>query len=491
MKNLYALLVLIIIPVAGFAQFETPNESTTYTLDDLVTISEGVVTFADGAYQINDSLTISITDTLEINEDATVLIAGVALVTIQGGFYVNSNSLFTKTDSTYRGFRLESESVVRLEGATFEYGGGFKAISGNLTMIDCIVRYQTTEVATGGAVALSNGKPYFDNCTFLENETAAIAGSANGSIAPTIINSTFTGNNTLNQNKPQINLGPSGEDTIFVMDNIVTGYPEHTKAGGIGVSSLIGGVSHAVISGNEVSGNRYGITAVGSLIYTRIVGNICEDNNIEGLPMLGGSGININAVGENGHVILNNELRGNLWGITIQLNGMVNMGDLDDEEVGSGGNFFADNGNSGMTFALYNNTPNDVKAQGNCWIEENPLPNEEDVEDVIFHYADVDSLGVVDYSHFTCGVINSVSEKSIDDIARVYPNPSSGILNVEVLNKTAEGIRIYDLSGRMLKQINVVKSGDIRLNLTGYAPGVYIIQITGSDFISNGKFVIQ
>lgn len=678
MKNFYAILLLIVLPITVFAQFETPNNNTTYTLEDLTTLNDSVVTFEDDIYYINHPILISATDTLSITEDAEVRIAHLALVTIEGGFYVNSNTLFTKIDTTYAGFRFNDGSVIHLQGATFEYGGGLRDLTGNLTMINCIVRYQTIKTSTSGAVGLSKGKPYFEDCTFFENQRSGIGGPANGAIAPTIVNCTFTGNNTENSNRPQINLGPSGQDTVIIMNNIVTGYPEHTLVGGISVAGLLGGSGRVIVSGNVITNNRYGLTIQGNDFYSRIEGNIIEDNNTQGNAMQGGSGINIVASAVNEHVILNNEIRGNLWGITTQGNGFVNLGDLEDETVGSGGNVFSENGNGGIIYAFYNNTPNAVKAQGNCWIEQNPDATEEEVAEVIFEQADDETLGAVDFSYFTCAFnictaptdlaasditfessqiswiapefapengyeyvvaldneepteagiatvettidladlaasttyyfwvrsicgdddlsdwagpesfttgdmpcdaptnletanithdaaqiswtapefapangyeyyvsvdnvepteagtateetsveltdleenttyyfwVRSVCEEetsdwagsetfttllntsladvAIDQVANIYPNPTSGVLNIDLLDKTVETIVIYDLSGRLLEQINLAKSHEIKLDVSKFASGVYTIQISGNTIISTGKFVIQ
>lgn len=677
MKNFYAILLLIVLPITVFAQFETPNNNTTYTLEDLTTLNDSVVTFEDDIYYINHPILISATDTLSITEDTEVRIAHLALVTIEGGFYVNSNTLFTKIDTTYAGFRFNDGSVIHLQGATFEYGGGLRDLTGNLTMINCIVRYQTIKTSTSGAVGLSKGKPYFEDCTFFENQRSGIGGPANGAIAPTIVNCTFTGNNTENSNRPQINLGPSGQDTVIIMNNIVTGYPEHTLVGGISVAGLLGGSGRVIVSGNVITNNRYGLTIQGNDFYSRIEGNIIEDNNTQGNAMQGGSGINIVASAVNEHVILNNEIRGNLWGITTQGNGFVNLGDLEDETVGSGGNVFSNNGNDGVIYAFFNNTPNDVTAQGNCWIEDNPTATEEEVADVISDQADNGTLGVVDFSFFDCSLfacvpptnlsasditfesallswtaplnapengyeyfvdivdempsedgvateetsaeltdleanttyyfwvrsncdgsfsdwsnsatfttgvlpcdaptnletanitheaaqiswtapefapangyeyyvsvdnvepteagtateetsveltdleenttyyfwVRSVCEDessgwsgsetfttllntslvdvAIDQVANIYPNPTSGVLNIDLLDKTVETIVIYDLSGRLLEQINLAKSHEIKLDVSKFASGVYTIQISGNTIISTGKFVIQ
>ncbi len=588
MMKIYNLAFLLFLPFVTFGQYTTPNSGEIYSLDELVTLSNGTVTGSNGNYQIHDSLFIAATDIFEITVNGTVSIAPGALITVEGGFNVFSNMLFTKLDpdSIYPGFRFESESAVNIEGPIFEYGGGLRALTGNFQMVDCIVRYQGRIVSTSGAVGLSTGTPLFSNSTFLENETSAIGSAANGQVAPTIINCTFTGNNTSNENRPQINLGPSGTDTTQILNNTVIGYPEHTMAGGIALASLFGGESHGVISGNEIRDNRYGITGLGNNLYTRISDNVIEDNNTQGDPFLGGSGININASAENGHIILDNEIRGNLWGITVQGNGMINMGDLENEEIGGGGNVFASNGNGGVTYALYNNTPNFVMAQENCWIEENQESTSAEIGEVIFDFADDETLGEVDYSQYLCGTtdpicdapsdimveditINSaqiswsapatapengyeyyssteseeptepgietdetalalgdleenttyyfwvrsvcadiysewtgpesfttdmtsgISDVSLDQIASLYPNPTSGILNIDLSDKSAETIAIFDLSGRTLKRVRSSQTDHIKLNLNDYAAGVYIIQISGSNFIANGKFVIQ
>lgn len=484
------LLCLLCLPISLLAQFTTPNTGLTYSLDDLVSISDGVVSGGPDIYTINDTVIIAPTDTLQIFSDPTVEIAPNVLVTIQGGFTVMGNALFTRVEDLgdYAGFRFEEESTINLEGAVFEYGGGLKCITGNLQMVDCIVRYQSTEAATGGALALSNGNPIISNTTFLQNESAAIGSSGNGEIAPFISDCTFIENNTANSNRPQINLGPSGTDTIRILNNLIQGNPENVKVGGIAVTSFFGGESHAIISGNEIRDNRYGITAYGNGITTSITNNIIEDNDTEDLPMVGGSGINIFASAENMHVILNNEIRGNLWGITIQGNGMVNLGELDNEDIGAGGNIFSGNENGGVVYALYNNTPNTVYAQGNCWLEDS-VATLEDVANVIVDQTDIDSLGVVFHGENACNTVG-VEELNFSQVALIYPNPTSGHVRITLL-VPAERISIIDLSGREVAHRSVIESHDVSMELSTLSPGIYLVQIVGHKFVSTGKLLVQ
>lgn len=486
------LLVLYCLPFSLLAQYTTPNTGGNYTLNGLVLNSNNTVTGGPEEFVINDSLIIAPNDTLLIVFGPVVHIAPDVLITVKGTMKVFGDVLFTRLDSVsenYKGFRFEPGSAINLEGPTFEYGGGLRVLTDNFQMVDCLVRYQSTGASTGAAVGLSTGKPVISNSTFQENESAAIGSAANSDAAPTIIACNFFGNNTSNVNKPQINLGPSGVDTTVIMNNIILGNPELTRAGGIAISALLGGESHAIISGNQVRNNRYGIAAIGNGITSVIEGNIIEDNNTEGDPMLGGSGININATAENMHIILNNQIRRNLWGITLQGNGIANIGEYGNDAIGAGGNVFSENGNNGQTYALYNNTPNIISAQGNCWLEDSLNTTIADVENVIFDQADDSSLGEVIYDNAVCGT-TGVKELRFSDVANIYPNPSTGDIRI-ALNTNASKVAILDLGGRMLAQKRPGENLNFSMDLSGLASGIYLVRITGKTFTTTGRIVIQ
>lgn len=485
------LFFLFCLPFSLLAQYTTPNTGGNFILNGLVLSSNGTVTGGPDVFVINDSLTISPMDTLLIVFGPTVHIAPDVLITVQGTMKVFGGVLFTKVDSLgdYKGFRFEAGSVINMEGPTFEYGGGLRALTGNLQMVDCIVRYQSTGISTGAALGLSTGKPVISNCTFQENESAAIGSAANSDAAPTIINCDFIENNTGNSNRPQINLGPSSTDTTQIINNTVIGNPENTMVGGIAISALIGGECHAIITGNEVRDNRYGIAAIGNGITSRIEGNVIEDNNTQGDPLLGGSGININASADNMHTILGNQIHGNLWGITLQGNGMANLGEYNNDAVGAGGNVFSDNGNNGQTYALYNNTPNTIYAEGNCWLGDSLNTTLADVENVIFDLADDATLGEVIYDNELCGT-SGVSNVEFSDVATIYPNPTSGKIRVE-LGRSASKIQILDLSGRLLSQKNLDESLNFSFDLSGLAAGIYMVRLSGKNYVTSCRVVVQ
>ncbi len=95
-----------------------------------------------------------------------------------------------------------------------------------------------------------------------------------------------------------------------------------------------------------------------------------------------------------------NHIEGHLWGITNIGNVSdgtgpeLNLGNLTEgDDYNPGGNVFINNGNGGVLYDLYNNSPLTVYAQGNTWNVE--VQDEESIEKVIFHKKDNASLGEV------------------------------------------------------------------------------------------------
>jgi len=74
---------------------------------------------------------------------------------------------------------------------------------------------------------------------------------------------------------------------------------------------------------------------------------------------------------------------------------------------------------------------------------------------------------------------------------RLYPNPTDGILNVEV-DRLPEGMQarfsIYNLSGKLLLDKNS-PSGYETLDLTSQPAGTYILQITAGENKTEWKII--
>ncbi|MCZ2223887.1 MAG: T9SS type A sorting domain-containing protein [Chitinophagales bacterium] len=399
----------LIISNVSAVKWQSAGTGVKYTLDDLVTNSSGAVTFVGGEYYINDTIEIKKFDTLYLVNDATVKFAPNTYLWINyATVYINptNNILFTaqsKNDG-FLGVRLDSSSTnAYFKNMTFEYAVSFKLSDCDPTFEYCTFQYNNVGTSTSfgnGAMSLFRANPIINNCQFLNNRRAAIQGGANISNAPKIYNSIFNGNNTYNQNVPQINLGATsngGSDTVKIINNQII------NAGGIqggGIGFLPIGEVYAVISGNLIRNNRYGITLNGANnIHALISYNVIDSNNIQNNPALGGSGISFtggsaSSVGQF-TTVTGNIIRANLWGITIQQRSRPNIGNITNSDTSDNGkNQFINNTNTTTPgIDLYNNSPDDVDAQNNYWNTDEVSI----VETKIFHNLDQNTLGTVNY----------------------------------------------------------------------------------------------
>ena len=216
--------------------------------------------------------------------------------------------------------------------------------------------------------------------------------------APVVEGCTFAGNNTLNQNVPQINLGTSGNDTVKIINNRFL--QASSNSGAIGFLPI--GNVQVIIRNNIIRDNRYGITLNGGANISAMISyNLIENNNTQGDPLLGGSGIAFSGGTATSHqntIVTGNTFAGNLWGITIQNRAQPNLGNITNSDTSDDGrNRFINNTNSATPHTdLYNNTPDPIFAQNNYWNSNDPAI----VETKIFHTPDLASLGLVNYADF-------------------------------------------------------------------------------------------
>lgn len=177
-------------------------------------------------------------------------------------------------------------------------------------------------------------------------------------------------------------------------------------------------------------------------------------------------------------IVRNNQIRGNLWGITVLSNAVIDLGTSTDDR---GNNIFKNNGNGGNTVALFNNTPNTLNAIGNCW-REGELSNDTMVQAVIGSQ----TANTVNFKPYNCAEVLSVSDVSKPTF-KVYPNPSKNHFFLETEN--AGNIVIQDLSGKAVFS-SIVTKGKNEIN-TNLQSGVYIITQQSEGKKSNTKLIIQ
>lgn len=86
----------------------------------------------------------------------------------------------------------------------------------------------------------------------------------------------------------------------------------------------------------------------------------------------------------------------------------------------------------------------------------------------------------------------SVNKLEQAAIARIYPNPSSGLITIDFISNSLNHIiKIYDLSGQEITTKTVFNSKSIQME-TSFTPGLYWVEIVGDNgWVQREKLVVQ
>ncbi|SRX75922.1 T9SS type A sorting domain-containing protein [Aequorivita antarctica] len=480
-------LTLLTCALAIAQDYTTPNTGVTWTLADIAAASPTTITISGSDYTLLGNLTIAENDAVVIDSDITLSIDAAKLITVFGAFTVDSNAVtITALDvnTPYEGFRFEEFSEIDINNATIEYGGGLRVLTETFSIDNCTITNNVSGATTSAVIQLSRGLPQITNNTITLNENPAIGSAANSAVSAYIFNNTIEGNNQSNSNRPQINLGTTlANEPLQIIQNTIIGDPSLDQAGGIAIANFVGGNVNVIIDNNTIRGNRYGITMLGINDSAEITNNIIEDNNIQGDPNLGGSGINLNSsTASNAVVVSGNEIRRNLWGITMQGSASVNLGD---DTSNPGGNVFSENGNGGQVYALYNNTANTISAKNNCWIE-GQQSTQQQVEDVIFHSVDDPTLGEVTFDPFLCSILG-ISDNTVENFS-FYPNPVKNEINFNNIF-SFEKVEIYGIQGSLISS-EIISEGQNTLPIK-LTSGLYFVNFSKDAQTVTKKMIVE
>lgn len=405
-KKLLFLITTFMMVLTLDAQWVSPGNGTTYTLPDLVDVTEGVVTVGENGFVINADLTISANDILKIDDQVERIDAAEILVTINGSMVCTNTDrvkFYGLNETQHFSMRFENATDCNIKKMYFSDGAGIKVIDSDVTFDDVKFVYFTRDYCNA-VIDVFNCDPTIKDCYFMLNHGAAISSPANGQASPQILNCDFDTNVTDNVNSPQINLGPGGNDTIRIVGNEVYTIMAQWYVGGVSVADLMGtGSTKVLLKDNIIREGRYGYNQQGQTISSVIVGNQFINNSHEDNPMNGGSGISIYGTTANNKAVLrNNVITGNLWGITAIYMHDIDLGTEDDW----GYNEIHDNGNAGEVYDLYNNSACDIMAVGNNW----GTVIEEEIADHIVDQIDDPSFGLVTFYPY-------VGSEGIDEIS--------------------------------------------------------------------------
>jgi hypothetical protein len=93
-------------------------------------------------------------------------------------------------------------------------------------------------------------------------------------------------------------------------------------------------------------------------------------------------------------------------------------------------------------------------------------------------------LSVVDDLKFSSTGISTVNQ-----IARFYPNPTSGLVEFNTTDNGLYTISIQNMNGQEILQKTI--SGSAQLNLSSYSKGIYVVKIDGKNYNTIEKLIIK
>lgn len=467
----------------------TPGTGVNWNMDSLVAHYPASVQLNGTTYHVGAKVVFSPTDTFADHSDAYVTFDSAATFEFKKSVVqINSTGtamwLPTDTLKSFLRIRFDSAVSVNIKGLALKHSNGISFINSDANLDNLnLSRTRHTGSNPSGALSLLNSNLVIQNSGFQESQRSAVSLSVNSGSSLKLQSSIFRNNGTSNGNYPQINIGTPNANGVLIENCEV--YGSYPKVGGLAFLNVTPANYAAVVRNSTFSKNRYGIAVNGRGIHATITDNVIDSNNIEGLPMQGGSGINILGDSSLNVIAANNQISRNLWGVTVQKSGnngspQVSFGRIAPvEPVDTGGNHFWSNGFNDTLYAIYNNTPDTVWAQRNRW----DFEILDSIEKTIFHHVDDTTLGWVMFDSFyvTPPVDTGTSVRNVlpaGKFAAVYPNPTSLQNAVVQSEKALTAIRIFDLNGRLVREEQLKSVKEYTLPVHSFAAGAYYIWLT-------------
>lgn len=344
-------------------------------------------------YQLSGDVLVQTGDTLIVNSGVVVRALG-SFELRAAGTLVMSNARLTQGDGIFVDAGSANLSNCRIDSTA----NGAQVFGGTLRVNESIV-----EAAVQSGVEFHSAAQGFVTNSTIQNcgrYGIRITGSNNVHIR----NNTLIGNSTSNTTYPALFIDSCSPDSV--MDNLMV----DNHAQGIGVWALTGSAAPMILH-NLVKGNFTGITIVNGTPMIKdniVVGNFVTGNSNSGAGLYIGY--------PNGNPICTgNLIAGNYYGVSIVNSGSANLGDIGNTAQNDNGvNLFAGNSLNGVTWNIWNSTPNAINAQNNLWLDEN-LNN---IDQTIYDDNESGTSGVVTFQPIS--TLNAtVSDLNHDEIVNV------------------------------------------------------------------------
>ena len=91
--------------------------------------------------------------------------------------------------------------------------------------------------------------------------------------------------------------------------------------------------------------------------------------------------------------------------------------------------------------------------------------------------------------HFVIGSSLSVPQASAP-IAKVYPNPASDRIHVDIEDASIRQASVYDMAGKLIAT-QAVNGKELRFNIANFTAGTYLLQLEGQNGRASVRFVKQ
>ncbi|MFK7756702.1 MAG: choice-of-anchor J domain-containing protein [Flavobacteriales bacterium] len=91
-----------------------------------------------------------------------------------------------------------------------------------------------------------------------------------------------------------------------------------------------------------------------------------------------------------------------------------------------------------------------------------------------------------------CAIVVGIEEESVSNDFKVFPNPSTGLVNIQLGNTQDQLVEVFNLSGQKVFSNNFqANSGIISLDLSDLSKGIYTVNLTSEGAVATEKLVIK
>lgn len=97
-----------------------------------------------------------------------------------------------------------------------------------------------------------------------------------------------------------------------------------------------------------------------------------------------------------------------------------------------------------------------------------------------------------DAANIASASFNEAMISKIESGIKIYPNPVSSVLNINLVNEDLQFIIVYDMSGRIMKELKTIPGEKrISLNASDLCSGIYMLKIQSGEKNTLLKFIKQ